>query len=214
MSAKGMFLAISIVIAIAVMAGCAAEPEGDATLSPTDAIPVPTLTDSSTPVDVPSPGAVPMSPADTSTVIPNDCREILNDRVLTALEGVPLNDPAFGDTGTLFDGTLRCVWGDPDADTTKLTTTIGTVPYNDAMDYLNALTEEGFTCYSPDDGVRCEYSWRNERFPVTDGRTLYYRDSVLVDTQYSNLAPGGYTNAVIDALWPAGSGTPSPTPTP
>jgi hypothetical protein len=29
---------------------------------------------------------------------------------------------------------------------------------------------------------------------------------VIVDTQYSNLSPTGYTDAVIDALWPASGG--------
>ena len=57
------------------------------------------------------------------------------------------------------------------------------------------------------------------------GRTLFYRDGVIVDTQYSNLSPTGYTDAVIDALWPASGGpsrfatssspaTPSASPSP
>ena len=40
------------------------------------------------------------------------------------------------------------------------------------------------------------------------------RDGVIVDTQYSNLSPDGYTDAVIAALWPAGGRTPKPSPTP
>jgi hypothetical protein len=42
--------------------------------------------------------------------------------------------------------------------------------------------------------------------PLQQGRTLFYRDGVIVDTQYSNLSPTGYTDAVIDALWPASGG--------
>ena len=38
---------------------------------------------------------------------------------------------------------------------------------------------------------------------LQQGRTLFYRDGVIVDTQFSNLAPAGYTDSVIDALWPA-----------
>ncbi|MFN8087172.1 MAG: hypothetical protein U0Q04_09525, partial [Microbacterium sp.] len=59
---------------------------------------------------------------------------------------------------------------------------------------------------------RCEKTWTDPNLPVEDGRTLFWRDGVIVDTQYSNLAPTGYTDAVIAALWPVGGRTPKPTP--
>ena len=65
------------------------------------------------------------SPTATPTAaIPTDCKAILSASVLAQLEGVPLNDPAFGPSGVLPDGSLLCIWGDPAADTTALTTTI------------------------------------------------------------------------------------------
>ena len=49
---------------------------------------------------------------------------------------------------------------------------------------------------------------------MTEGRTLFYRDGVIVDTQYTNLAPKGYTAAIIDYLWPAVPRTATPTAAP
>jgi hypothetical protein len=67
---------------------------------------------------------------------------------------------------------------------------------------LNALvTDEGFTCYEPDAGTRCEKTWQNTLYPVTDGRTLYWRSGVLVDTRYSNLAPTGYTASIVATVF-------------
>ena len=82
----------------------------------------------------------------------------------------------------------------PRADTTHLTTTITVISRGPALDLLNELADdEGFTCYTPDGGTRCEKTWQNEQYPVTDGRTLFWRDDILIDTTYSNLAPSGYT---------------------
>jgi hypothetical protein len=89
---------------------------------------------------------------------------------------------------------------------------IGYSPEREARDALYALGEDGFTCYEPQGGIRCEKTWTDPNLPVEDGRTLFWRDGVIVDTQYSNLAPTGYTDAVIAALWPVGGRTPKPTP--
>lgn len=144
------------------------------------------------------------SPTSTTApvVLPTDCRAILTEDVLDQLTDVPLNDTAFGPSGVLDDGSLVCIWGDPAADTTNLTTVISAVRRGPALDTLNALaTDEGFTCYTPDAGTRCERTWPNEQYPVTDGRTLYWRDGILIDTQYSNLAPSGYTAAIVKNLF-------------
>ncbi|GAA1929513.1 hypothetical protein GCM10009775_21950 [Microbacterium aoyamense] len=134
--------------------------------------------------------------------MPTDCRAILTAPVLAELGETPLNDPAFGSTGVQPDGSLICVWGDPGADTTNLTTTITKISRGPALDLLNGLADdEGFTCYTPDGGTRCEKTWTNETYPVTDGRTLFWRDDVLIDTRFSNLAPSGYTNAIVTSLF-------------
>lgn len=130
--------------------------------------------------------------------MPIDCRDILSEGVLDQLDGVPLNDPVFGPSGVQPDESLICIWGDPAADTTVLMTTITRMQRGPALDKLNALAdEEGFLCYAPGDGTRCEKTWQNPTYPVTDGRTLFWQDGILIDTQYSNLAPSGYTDSIV-----------------
>jgi len=181
----------SALLALAALTACAPDdaPEGDFTFTPT-----PSATSSATPTPTPTPTA--------QAEIPTDCRAILNADVLAQLEGVPLNDPAFGASGPQPDGSLICVWGDPAADATSLVTTITYVSRGPALEQLNGLADdEGFTCYTPDAGTRCEKTWQDPNYPVTSGRTLYWRDGVLIDTRYSNLAPTGYTTAVVDAIY-------------
>lgn len=157
--------------------------------------------------ETPSPDASPApssSPTPTATPIalPTDCRAILSESVLAQLEGVPLNDAAFGPSGVGADGTLTCIWADPGADTTALRTTITAMNRGPALDMLNALADaEGFSCFTPDGGTRCEKTWPNPQYPVTDGRTLFWRDDVLIDSKYSNLAPEGYTSSIVAHLF-------------
>lgn len=143
----------------------------------------------------------PFGPSVSTTPLPDDCRAILTDRVLAELDGVPLNAPGMGG-GIRPDSSRVCAWGEPGAAATWLVTVIGFAPYREATDALFALGNDGYTCYEPDEGVRCERTWEHESLPVTQGRTLYYRDGIIVDTQYSNLSPEGYTSAIIAALWP------------
>ncbi len=186
-------VAASVLLAAAVLAACAPGPSG-----PPSATQTVTASGSPTPIPTITPGATPTARAE----IPRDCREILTAAVLAELEGIPLNDPAFGPSGPQADGSLVCVWRDPATDTTGLVTTIAHVSRGPALDMLNALADQdGFTCYTPDDGTRCEKTWENATYPVTDGRTLYGRDGVLIDTQFSNLAPSGYTSAIVAAIF-------------
>lgn len=147
----------------------------------------------------PSPTPTLTTPA---VALPTDCRAILSEDVLSQLGDTPLNDAAFGPSGVGDDGTLTCIWRDPGADTTGLVTTISRMNRGPALDMLNALvTNEGFTCFTPDGGTRCEKTWQNAQYPVTDGRTLFWRDDVMIDTEYSNLAPTGYTSSIIEHLF-------------
>ena len=136
------------------------------------------------------------SPTPTLVAMPTDCRAILSGGVLAQLKDVPLNDPAFGPSGTV-DGGLVCVWGSPSADTTNLTTRITRMSRGPALDKLNAFAAQGYTCYTPDGGTRCEKTWQDTQYPVTDGRTLFWRDGIMIDTAFSNLAPSGYTGSVV-----------------
>jgi hypothetical protein len=179
-------------LALAVLTACApddAPSGGEFTYTPT-----PSADASATPT--PTPSATPRAD------IPDDCRAMLTADVLTQLDGVPLNDPAFGSSGPQPDGGLICVWRDPAADTTGLVTTITYMSRGPALEMLNKLVaDEGYTCYTPDGGTRCEKTWQNATYPVTDGRTLFWRDDILVDTAYSNLAPTGYTAAVVASIF-------------
>ena len=148
-----------------------------------------------------TPSATP-SPSQGAVAMPSDCRAILSSAVLAQLDGTPLNHEAFGESGVLSNGSLRCIWADPAADTTGLTTDITRMNRGPALDLLNTLADdEGFLCYSPDEGTRCEKTWPNEHYPVTDGRTLYWRDGILIDTRYSNLAPSGYTASIVERVF-------------
>jgi hypothetical protein len=184
--------AASVLLALVVLTACApdeAPAGGEFTYTPT-----PSASTSATPTPTPS--------ATARADIPDDCRAILTADVLAQLDGVPLNDPAFGSSGPQPDGGLVCVWRDPASDTTGLVTTIEYMSRGPALEMLNKLVaDEGYTCYTPDGGTRCEKTWQNETYPVTDGRTLFWRDDILVDTAYSNLAPIGYTAAVVASIF-------------
>lgn len=164
-----------------------------------EAAPAPSASVSSSP----TPSNIPtFSRAPTEVRLPADCKAMLSADVLAQLGTIPLNDPALGPSGVQPDGSITCIWRDPAADTTGLSTTISRMNRGPALDMLNDLVAtEGFSCYTPDGGTRCEKTWINPTYPVNDGRTLYWRDDVLIDTQYSNLAPTGYTASIIASIF-------------
>lgn len=186
--------AAALVLLVA-LTGCGADTSGgsDAKPSPSASSASPDETASPTPTPTPTGDAV---------ELPTDCRAILSEDVLSQLGETPLNDAAFGPSGVGEDGTLTCIWRDPRADTTGLVTTISRMNRGPALDMLNALVaNEGFSCFTPDGGTRCEKTWQDPQYPVTDGRTLFWRDDILIDTTYSNLAPTGYTSSIIAHLF-------------
>ncbi len=145
------------------------------------------------------------TPSATRIALPKDCRAILSPAVLAQLGTTPLNDAGFGaDAGIQPDGSLHCIWGSPATDTGRLVTEISYADRGPTLDMLNELQNaQGFTCFTPDGGTRCEKTWQDATYPVTDGRTLFWRDGVLIDTRYAALAPEGYTSSIVAALWPA-----------
>lgn len=196
-------ISAAALIGVAVIALSACAPETAEQAAPTN---VEASASTSTPTPIPT-----ITASATPVALPTDCRAILSADVLSQLGTTPLNDPAMGPSGALGDGTLVCIWRDPAADTTGLVTRITRMDRGPALDMLNDLVStQGFSCYTPDDGTRCEKTWINPTYPVNDGRTLFWRDGVLIDTQYSNLAPTGYTASVIASIF----GAPTPTPTP
>ncbi len=187
--------ASSALLAASAVSGCA--PAEVVATTPTA-----TADQAQTPTPIPTTSAGTTASPTPSVRIPTDCRVILDADVLAQLEDIPLNDPAFGASGAQADGSLICIWGDPAADTTGLTTTISWMSRGPALELMNELVdEEDYTCYTPSGGTRCEKTWENPTYPVTDGRTLFWRDDVLIDTRYSNLAPSGYTDAIVASMW-------------
>ncbi|CAN7183213.1 DUF3558 family protein [Microbacterium sp. LjRoot45] len=193
--ARAAVLGGLVAMAALAVTACTAAPAP----APSASSPAPTPEASSTPTG-PVLADFPFGPSTSTTPLPDDCRAILTDSVLAELDGVPLNAPGMGG-GIRPDSSRVCAWGEPGAAATWLVTVIGFSPYREATDALFALGNDGYTCYEPDGGIRCERTWEHDTLPVTQGRTLYYRDGIIVDTQYSNLAPAGYTSAIIAALW-------------
>lgn len=178
--------------------GC--RPEVDATPVVTAAPkPSPTEAASGPPI-----ASFPFDHAASTTPLIDDCRALLTEDVLAQLADTPLNAEGMGG-GILPNSSRVCAWGHPGAAATYLVTTTGYSPHRAAVDELTRLrVDEDFTCYEPDAGLRCEKTWTHASLGVPQGRTLYYRDGVVIDTQYSNLSPRGYTAAVVAALWPRG----------
>ena len=81
-------------------------------------------------------------------------------------------------------------------------TTISRAARGPALDLLNGFAAEGYACYTPDGGTRCEKTWFSEARPlIPQGRTLFWREDVLIDTAFSNLAPSGYTSAIVAGVF-------------
>lgn len=194
---------------IVMLAACTPGPDaksdaGSSSAPPASASSAPTPSGAPTPSSPPATGAATPSPEPTVKAVkmPTDCRAILSKSVLDQLGDTPLNDPALGPVVEHKKDALHCIWRFPQADTTGLETRIERMPRGDALAMLNGLADdEGFTCFTPDGGTRCEKTWQNTQYPVTDGRTLFWRDGMMIDTRYSNLAPTGYTSSIIKAIW-------------
>ncbi|MFJ2370246.1 hypothetical protein [Microbacterium sp. NPDC087665] len=197
MKARHLTAAAALVL-VAALTACdpGSSGSGDASSSPS-----PSTTTSSDETDTPSPTPS-ATPTTEPIALPTDCRAILSADVLSQLGDTPLNDAAFGPSGVGADGTLTCIWRYPQADTTGLITKISYMNRGPALEMLNALADnDGFSCFTPDGGTRCEKTWANAQYPVTDGRTLFWRDDILIDTNYSNLAPTGYTASIIASVF-------------
>lgn len=181
--------AASVLVFAAALSACVPEP--GSTPGPSAAGAPATASPARTPSATPSPTTVP---------IPTDCREILSSGVLEQLGTTP-NDPALGASGVQADGSLICIWGDPAQPGTVLSTTITYMSRGPALDMLNGLLSEGYACYTPDGGTRCEKTWFSEPDLIPQGRTLFWRQDVLIDSSFTNLAPSGYTAAIVAAVY-------------
>jgi hypothetical protein len=177
--------ATALLLALALTA-CVPEPDA--------AGPSPTASQTAAATRTPAP-----TPTAEAARVPTDCRAMLTPAVLDQLAAVPLNDPALGASGVQGDGSLVCVWGASSA--SVLRTTISMMSRGPALDMLNGLLAEGYACYTPDGGTRCEKTWFSEPDLIPEGRTLFWRDDVLIDSSFTNLAPSGYTAAIVGSVF-------------
>ncbi|WP_125130985.1 hypothetical protein [Microbacterium sp. 10M-3C3] len=186
-------VAAALVAGLLLLAACAPEP-GEVPPSPENP---------SSPSAPAASGSPTPSPTATAVALPTDCRAILSQAVLAQLGPTPLNDPGLGiATGVQPDGSLVCAWRDPAADTTGLITEITRMSRGPALGMLNGLaSSDGFSCFTPNGGTRCEKVWDDATYPVKNGRTLFWRDDILIDTRWSNLAPIGYTDSIVSHLF-------------
>jgi hypothetical protein len=184
--------AAALVAGVLLLPACAPDPA----VSPAPTRPSPVETEAIDPSATPSPSP---SASAAAAEIPDDCRTMLSDAVLSQLADTPLNPENAGPVGVQSDGSLICLWRDPGADTTFLSTTIEAKPRGEALDMMNGVASQHpeISCYTPDGGTRCDGTWPNPDYPVTDGRTLFWRDGILIDTSFSNLAPTGYTDSIV-----------------
>ena len=121
--------------------------------------------------------------------IPSDCREILSDDVLAELGGTPLERSGLRAVRANWpDGSLVCIWADPAADTTGLTDDDHQCRARSALEQLNALaTTRASRATRPTAARAARRRGRTSSIPVIDGRTVFWRDDILVDTTYSDL---------------------------
>lgn len=193
-------VALTLAAGLGALTACAPEADGP---SPSAARPSASGSAGATASATPSPSPS----ASASVAIPTDCRALLTDAVLAQLGDTPLNHPAYGtDAGVQSDGSLVCIWRDPAADVTGITTEISRMNRGPALDMLNTLADDdGFDCYTPSGGTRCEKSETtpaDAQYPgIVQGRTLFWRDGILIDTRYANLAPSGYTDSIVQHLF-------------
>ncbi|SFR94232.1 hypothetical protein SAMN04487846_0926 [Microbacterium sp. cf046] len=178
--------AASVLACVTILAACLPEP---------GATPSPTASAASA-----TPSASP-TPTVAAAKIPTDCREMLDAGVLAELGDIPLNGSSVGASGAQPDGSLICVWGDPAVDTSHLVTTIAFMSRGPALDMLNGLAAEGYSCYRPDGGTRCEKTWFSEPDLLPQGRTLFWREDIMIDSSFSDLAPTGYTAAIVASIF-------------
>lgn len=182
--------AAAVVVIAAALTACVPEPGTTPGPRPSSASPTPSATPTAS-----------ATPSPTPVAIPTDCREILSASVLDQLGDIPLNDPSLGLSGVQADGSLICIWGDPAVPGTMLWTSIGYMSRGPALDMMNGLLAEGYSCYTPDGGTRCELTWFSDPDLIPEGRTVFWREDVLIDTLFTNLAPSGYTAAIVESVF-------------
>lgn len=204
--------AIAIVAVLALLAGSVfallTQMDGAGTASPTRPDSGTVGSDGSRPVPAETPEAAPAAPR------PTDCEQIYSPEMFEYLEstGLPLNDSSVTDSlgatdpvlaALITDGsTFKCSWGS--AGDYGLNTSITQVSSDTASAVLEQLDSLGFECNDESEGTRCIESdtVTDELGTYRTGESHFVRGGVWIATHWVNFAPDGYTQDVIESLWP------------
>lgn len=194
----GVSLAALVVVVVLVWLGLVLNPAGPTAGSR------PQPSDSATSAPVPTPVA---------SVIPGSCAKIYTTDWATQLSPNVLN-PSWSKSAGLIGSNndtaqallrqtaqLTCVWGATDAEGTNyLVTTLAVVTSDQAAAAQAALKAASYDCVTQYSGVKCVIQSTNSA--GTWGETAFFKDNVWISTFWQNLGPDGYTNDIINTLWP------------
>lgn len=195
-------LGTASVLAMVLLAGCtsgAPTPDGSATPTPT--------ADAEGPR--PTPSAAP-APQPVGVVIPGTCEELYFPDMLQQLEDdyPPLNDatmtdPNFSNVDELEEllrslEYLQCTWGG--ASEKGIVTAVARVTPEQSAEALAIMESEGFDCYDQLNGTRCVT--REDADGNAVGASHFLRDDIWLSTLWVNAPVRGYTENMIERLWP------------
>ena len=192
-------LATAAVITAALLSGCGGTATPDGSASPTP--------DASAPRPTPSVGS-PAQPV--GTVIPGACEQLYLPLMFERLQAnyPPLNDPTMSDPN--FSNTdeleellrsteyLQCTWGR--ASEAGIVTAVARVTEEQSAAALAILEDGDFSCNEQQEGTRCVT--REETDGNVLGETHFLRGDVWLSTFWLNAPVRGYTENMIEALWP------------
>ncbi|MFO7691349.1 MAG: hypothetical protein R6W83_12500 [Cryobacterium sp.] len=98
---------------------------------------------------------------------------------------------------------LTCLWVSPAGPSgTGLTTQVVAVSAPVSAAAQSRMTALGMDCFAEASGQRCITSTTSDDGAF--GESHFLRNGIWIATQWSNIAPVGYTADIVDNLWPEG----------
>lgn len=186
-------------LAAGLLSGCSGAPTPDSSGDP--------ATETAVPRPTPSAGSTAQP---VGTVIPADCEQLYQPQMLERLQEdhPPLNDatmadPNFSNTDELEEllrslEYLQCTWGG--ASESGIVTAVAHVTEEQSAQALAILENADFDCYDQQEGTRCVT--REETDGNVLGESHFLRDDIWLSTFWLNAPVRGYTESMVEALWP------------
>lgn len=159
---------------------------------------------------VPSPSA--LSVLRPSARIPAECNGLYRKNWARALTGLslsspPISDAPAGSTDSALNAlargrvSLSCVWGIADVPSeASVVTTLATVGPAEASAAIARMKAAGWACSSKWGGTRCLYE--KTVSGLASGESDFVRDDVWIATRWNKSGPDGYTQDIVNTLWP------------